>query len=669
MKGFLLFFTCLVVPLFGFSQNNIEVYCAEVNEDGSTTIHYQIVEGNGFYGYIISAYDFSEEAYLQVGIENDIMQGSYTDNVRNANVEQINYLVTADFGEDRRPYGGIKTMFLSYEQVSDNEINLSWTSLGSSMPEGSQGQSYKLYRKQKKQSDQWQLIAVQDERQYTDIFPPVCSDTILYKVELENVNGCVSRSNQVQIEVGDNEIPQMPDLKSVSVDQQTQMLVLNWVPSFSEDVYGYVICSGNPCVALDTVWGADAYEYYCEDCSVEELNSLAVMAIDTCFNTSLRTDSHTNIVLSADREACSDKVMLEWNPYEDFPDGVERYDIYVGYDNAVPILFSTASAVGEQITIDPSHSSCSIYVRAVSNDGVISNSNKVTLFIETAEQVDFIEIRKVSVRQSNEEVDLEFYVDASLEVSKYVLKRSADNSSYRQVAYIPYTGDNTLTHVDHLPSSATGTMYSYILEAPDACGLLYKASEPAFIMQLSLEEIDMNTNRLTWTPYVSWENTVGSYEIYRQSEGDPEAVLIDATTQTSYTDYVGDLMSAADKTYYYVRAIEASAGIDGKKQTANSTHPYIKRETLFFVPNAFTPKAAENNIFKPVCHFVRTGTYKMRIYNRYGTLLFSTTDIEEGWDGRYKGEFCFPDVYVYLIEYVNSDGEKEVRKGTVAVVD
>ena len=160
MKSLLSFVTSLAVSLFAFSQNNIDVYCAEVHEDGSTTIHYQIVDGDGFSGYIISAYDFSAEAYLQVGIENDVMQGSYTDNVRNANVEQINYLVTADFGEDRRPYGGIKTMFLSYEQVSDNEINLSWTSLGSSMPEGSQGQSYKLYRKQKKQSDQWQLIAV-----------------------------------------------------------------------------------------------------------------------------------------------------------------------------------------------------------------------------------------------------------------------------------------------------------------------------------------------------------------------------------------------------------------------------------------------------------------------------------------------------------------------------
>ena len=70
-------------------------------------------------------------------------------------------------------------------------------------------------------------------------------------------------------ETGDNEIPQMPDLKSVSVDELTQTLVLNWVPSSSEDVYGYVVCAGNPCVALDTVWGADAYDYYCEDCSVE----------------------------------------------------------------------------------------------------------------------------------------------------------------------------------------------------------------------------------------------------------------------------------------------------------------------------------------------------------------------------------------------------------------
>ena len=50
------------------------------------------------------------------------------------------------------------------------------------------------------------------------------------------------------------------------------------------------------------------------------------MAFDTCFNTSLRTDRHSNVVLSAQRENCSDKVKFSWNEYEGFD--VQKYEIY-----------------------------------------------------------------------------------------------------------------------------------------------------------------------------------------------------------------------------------------------------------------------------------------------------------------------------------------------------
>ena len=117
--------------------------------------------------------------------------------------------------------------------------------------------------------------------------------------------------------------------------------------------------------------------------------------------------------------------------------------------------------------------------------------------------------------------------------------------------------------------------------------------------------------------------------------------------------------------------MEATAGNDGKVQTALSTRASIKRETVIFIPNAFTPRAAEgdNNIFKPACYFVRQGSYVMRIFNRQGGLLFESNDPEIGWNGTFKGEFCHPNTYVYIIEFINSDGEKEVRKGTFALVE
>jgi gliding motility-associated-like protein len=59
----------------------------------------------------------------------------------------------------------------------------------------------------------------------------------------------------------------------------------------------------------------------------------------------------------------------------------------------------------------------------------------------------------------------------------------------------------------------------------------------------------------------------------------------------------------------------------------------------------------------------------MSIFNRYGTLIFFTDDLNQGWDGRYKGEFCKQGVYIYVIEFVNSLGEKQTRKGTVALIE
>ncbi len=668
MKAFC-FAICLMLSSFLWSQNSINVYCAQVNEDGSTTLFYETMEGEGFVEYVISAYSDVEEAYSRVGETTDINQDSYTDNVRNANLEQIRYLVTADFGEERRPFGYIRTIFLTSTLNNDNSISLSWTSMGSTTPPGSENKPYKIYRKLKRQDTDWQFLTEQTQRTYTDNLPPICSDSVLYKIELENDNGCVSRSNQVLHIIGDAQIPNMPALQRISVDENSQQVFLEWIPSTSDDVMGYVVCSGEPCVTLDTIWGADASSYTCESCSVEQINSLAVMAFDTCFNTSLRTDRHSNVVLLAQRENCSDKVKFSWNEYEGFD--VLKYEIYKKENGSTFTLLGNTQALNYQATIDPTIPNYEFYVLAVGANNITSKSNKVVMTISSAQQPEFVEIRKVSVKDRNEGVELEFFVDADIVVNKYRLKRAENGGEYQVIANIPYTGNNTVQYVDNISLDKNNNDYSYIFEAPDACNLVYKASRPASIMRLELTEVDKNTNALSWNAYNSWDNGVGVYEIYRQPESEPAPVLCGTSGSSTFTDFMGDVITASDKTNYYVRAIEAGAGNDGKVQTALSTRASIKRETVIFIPNAFTPRAAEgdNNIFKPTCYFVKQGSYFMRVFNRQGALLFESKDTEIGWDGTFKGEFCHPNTYVYVIEYVNSDGEKVVKKGTFALVE
>lgn len=69
------------------------------------------------------------------------------------------------------------------------------------------------------------------------------------------------------------------------------------------------------------------------------------------------------------------------------------------------------------------------------------------------------------------------------------------------------------------------------------------------------------------------------------------------------------------------------------------------------VPNFFTPNNdGINEVFKPELSGIVK--YKMTITNRWGQIMFVTTDLEEGWNGKYKNEECPEGVYMVLLEYL-----------------
>lgn len=70
-----------------------------------------------------------------------------------------------------------------------------------------------------------------------------------------------------------------------------------------------------------------------------------------------------------------------------------------------------------------------------------------------------------------------------------------------------------------------------------------------------------------------------------------------------------------------------------------------------FIPNAFTPDEDEfNNTFEPQIWLTPT-EWEMKIYNRWGEVIFETHDPEIGWDGTYRGRMMQDGVYLYTIKY------------------
>lgn len=91
----------------------------------------------------------------------------------------------------------------------------------------------------------------------------------------------------------------------------------------------------------------------------------------------------------------------------------------------------------------------------------------------------------------------------------------------------------------------------------------------------------------------------------------------------------------------------------------------IKQCPELWVPNAFTPDGdGVNDIFK--AKGVNIQEFQMFIYNRWGQMIFESNDINEGWDGTFKGEACKMDVYVWKIIYLGEGYDMQfVEEGKV----
>ena len=98
-----------------------------------------------------------------------------------------------------------------------------------------------------------------------------------------------------------------------------------------------------------------------------------------------------------------------------------------------------------------------------------------------------------------------------------------------------------------------------------------------------------------------------------------------------------------------------------------------EEQLIFYVPNTFTPDADEHNqLFTPVfTSGFSPNDFEMTIYNRWGEVVFESSDHTKGWDGSYgiKGGVVQAGLYTWIIRYKpkNTD-EKLVVNGFVNVL-
>ena len=95
---------------------------------------------------------------------------------------------------------------------------------------------------------------------------------------------------------------------------------------------------------------------------------------------------------------------------------------------------------------------------------------------------------------------------------------------------------------------------------------------------------------------------------------------------------------------------------------------YVKQGSeVLYIPNSFSPNQNFlNDNFRVYGSSIKT--IEIKIFNRWGELLFKTNDINQGWDGKYKGKPVEEGVYAYAINCEWLSGAATYRNGIVTVL-
>ena len=87
-----------------------------------------------------------------------------------------------------------------------------------------------------------------------------------------------------------------------------------------------------------------------------------------------------------------------------------------------------------------------------------------------------------------------------------------------------------------------------------------------------------------------------------------------------------------------------------------------------WVPTAFTPNGNQlNDVFRAMVYGI-TESFKFQVFDRWGNLVFETTDPLKGWDGKVNGIPVTTSVFVWQCSYKLKGAQYEFQKGTVTLI-
>ncbi len=472
----------------------------------------------------------------------------------------------------------------------------------------------------------------------------------------------------------DNRDPDFPPIDAVTVNNG--QVEIYWSQSEAPETAGYVIYhkgSNGNFEPINTV-SPETTTYY-TDVSADP-NSAAqeytIVAIDHCGNTSVFNAPQASIFSTVEIDPCTQSALINWNLYENWAEGIENQEIWLGINGNAPMSVDTVSAIDTSYVyqgLDDGNTYC-FFVRANRNNSpYASNSNEVCLTASIIQPNRNLALQAVSFTP-DDRIELIWRWDTNAEINTVNILSSSENSNYSNINSsspdFPLTATDTFYVNNH--NGNQGKEF-FKISTIDDCDTTSISNYGATIF-LSGETNEDKTNTLDWTAFDIENGTVLEYRIYKQNAVNEFVLAQVGPSELSYLDIDIDKSIYGGNSCYFVAAYSRIALGDGTVaySLSRSNTICLEQSSNLQFPNAFAPNG-KNNIFKPLISFPSLiASYELRIFDRWGKLLFNTNDPEDGWNGQSKGKDIGPGAYVYAMKLKQTDGRMIEQKGTVIMI-
>ena len=392
-----------------------------------------------------------------------------------------------------------------------------------------------------------------------------------------------------------------------------------------------------------------------------------------CYKVVIKTACNKFSSLNNTIENCSikltatgdtDKIYLSWNAYVGWT-SVKNYTIYRSKMDDSTTYSYLQTVFPPQLSFTDTTTFCLgryyYYIQALSPVNFPSISN-----ISSAIPIHINRLPANKLASASVVNDKNIFVawdaaPAGIPASAYVLEKSEDGIKY---SFISAFHTDTLSYLD-TNVNVNLEPYYYHTRIIDSCGDTGKVSNIGKTILLNVDTSGIELlPQLHWTKYIYWPEGVQYYTIFRKAVSG-NYTPIDSTASgndTAYTDTVTDLNSLPFYCYHVVAhrsfAIDTSVSNDG----------CLKHEKSYiYVPNAFTPNHdGINDRFGAKGMYITQ--YVLRVYNRWGELVFESISMANTWDGTFHGRECPLDSYIWTISATGLDDKPHFLYGSVKLI-